>query len=69
MCFCFHQIDIQEFYELVLLDESKDANTKALAVLKIAEKWNESPPLPNTSVSFIIFFFILIKRVLKSTES
>jgi hypothetical protein len=41
--------DIQEFYELVLLDESQDTNTKAMAVLKIADKWSETPPLTNGS--------------------
>jgi hypothetical protein len=38
-----------------LLDESKDANSKALAVLRIADKWLENAPLPNaaSSVSLI----------------
>jgi len=40
-------LDIQEFYEAILLDDSKDANTKALAVLRIAEKWIENAPLPG----------------------
>ncbi len=40
-------LDIQEFYEAILLDDSKDANTKALAVLRIAEKWVENAPLPG----------------------
>jgi len=40
-------LDIQEFYELILMDDSTDVNTKSLAVLKIAEKWSESPPLPT----------------------
>ena len=40
-------IDIQEFYEAILLDDTKDANSKALAVLKIADKWLENAPLPG----------------------
>lgn len=42
-------LDIQEFYEAILLDESKDANSKALAVLRIADKWLEKAPLPNAN--------------------
>lgn len=40
-------LDIQEFYEAILLDDSKDANSKALAVLRIADKWIENAPLPG----------------------
>ena len=42
LIFVLKKKDIQEFYELILLDDSKDVNTKALAVLKIAEKWSEN---------------------------
>lgn len=45
--FCVSKIDIQEFYEAILLDENKDANSKALAVLRIADKWLENSPLPT----------------------
>lgn len=38
-------LDIQEFYEAILLDDTKDANSKALAVLRIADKWLENGPL------------------------
>lgn len=44
-------LDIQEFYEAILLDDSKDANSKALAVLRIADKWLENAPLPNAASS------------------
>jgi hypothetical protein len=44
-------LDIQEFYELILLDDTKDVQTKSLAVLKIAEKWMESPPIVTTATS------------------
>lgn len=40
-------LDIQEFYEAILLDDNTDANAKALAVLRIADKWLENAPLPN----------------------
>ena len=45
-------LDIQEFYEAILLDENKDVNSKALAVLRIADKWLENAPLPAATVSF-----------------
>ena len=38
-------LDIQEFYEAVLLDESKDTNSKALAILRIADRWIENAPI------------------------
>jgi hypothetical protein len=47
MCVYLFTLDIQEFYEVILLDDTKDVNTKALAVLRIAEKWSETPPLPT----------------------
>jgi hypothetical protein len=40
-------LDIQEFYEAILLDENKDNSSKALAVLRIADKWLENAPLPT----------------------
>lgn len=40
-------LDIQEFYEAILLDDTKDANSKALAVLRIADKWLENTPMPG----------------------
>ncbi len=43
-------LDIQGFYEEILLDNNKDANSKALAVLRIAEKWQENNPLPSVQV-------------------
>lgn len=43
-------LDIQEFYEAILLDDNKDANSKALAVLRIADKWLENSPLPIAMV-------------------
>ena len=42
-------LDIQEFYEAILLDNNKDANSKALAVLRIADKWLENAPLPGAT--------------------
>ena len=42
-------LDIQEFYEAILLDDNKDANSKALAVLRIADKWLENAPLPGAT--------------------
>ena len=38
-------LDIQEFYEEILFDESKDVNSKALAVLRIADKWLDNGSL------------------------
>ena len=42
-------LDIQEFYEAILLDEHKDAGSKTLAVLRIADKWLENAPLPASA--------------------
>ena len=53
-------LDIQEFYEAILLDENTDTNAKALAVLRIADKWLENGPLPNgASVGscLVVFFY------------
>jgi disks large protein 1 len=45
-------LDIQEFYEAILLDDNKDSNAKALAVLRIADKWLENAPLPAVFFSY-----------------
>lgn len=42
-------LDIQEFYEAILLDDNKDNSAKALAVLRIADKWLENAPLPTST--------------------
>ncbi len=44
-------LDIQEFYEAILLDDNTDANTKALAVLRIADKWLENGPLTTNAAA------------------
>lgn len=36
-----------------MLDDNKDADSKALAVLRIADKWLENAPLP-TAINVII---------------
>jgi hypothetical protein len=40
-------LDIQEFYEAILLDGNKDPNAKALTILRIADKWLETTKLPD----------------------
>lgn len=41
-------LDIQEFYESTLLDDSKSTQQKTLETLQIASKWEREPPVTNT---------------------
>uniref|UniRef100_T1J4T2 L27 domain-containing protein n=1 Tax=Strigamia maritima TaxID=126957 RepID=T1J4T2_STRMM len=49
-------LDIQEFYEITLLDDSKSIQQKTAETLQIASKWESSPPIaapkpsPNNEV-------------------
>lgn len=54
-------VDIQEFYEITLLDETKSIQQKTAETLQIACKWENSPPLSglnylNNEVSH--FFYL-----------
>nr|KAG5699269.1 hypothetical protein BaRGS_000471 [Batillaria attramentaria] len=40
-------LDIQEFYETTLLDDSKTPQEKTLATLRIANKWEKETPVAN----------------------
>ncbi|XP_064614910.1 disks large homolog 1-like isoform X2 [Liolophura sinensis] len=40
-------LDIQEFYEITLLDDSKTTHQKTLETLQIASKWEHEPPVTN----------------------
>jgi len=40
-------LDIQEFYEVTLLDESKTLQQKTIETLQIASKWERNPPITN----------------------
>lgn len=40
-------LDIQEFYELTLLDDTKTLQQKTLETLQIAQKWENEPPITN----------------------
>ncbi|KAH9383330.1 hypothetical protein HPB48_024545 [Haemaphysalis longicornis] len=40
--------DIQEFYEITLLDDSKSIQQKTAETLQIACKWENSPPITGT---------------------
>ena len=40
-------VDIQEFYEITLLDDSKSTHQKTLETLQIASKWERQPPITN----------------------
>ncbi|XP_063430161.1 disks large 1 tumor suppressor protein-like isoform X5 [Mytilus trossulus] len=40
-------LDIQEFYEYTLLDDSKSIQQKTLETLQIANKWEREPPITN----------------------
>lgn len=48
--FCFFS-DIQEFYELTLLDESKTVQQKTAETLLIASKWEHENSIKLTDVS------------------
>ena len=41
---CFNA-DLQEFYELTLLDENKTTQQKTLETLQIASRWELDPPI------------------------
>lgn len=50
--------DIQEFYELTLLDESKSVQQKTVETIRIADKWEASdgpitPTFASNDVSFL----------------
>lgn len=40
-------LDIQEFYEYTLLDDTKSTQQKTLETLQIANKWEREPPITN----------------------
>ncbi|XP_036367215.1 disks large homolog 1 isoform X2 [Octopus sinensis] len=45
-------LDIQEFYEVTLLDDSKSTQQKTLETLQIASKWEKEPPITNSQPKF-----------------
>lgn len=49
----FYFSDIQEFYELTLLDESKTVQQKTAETLLIASKWEHENSIKMTDVSLI----------------
>ncbi|XP_055938918.1 disks large 1 tumor suppressor protein-like isoform X2 [Argiope bruennichi] len=42
-------LDIQEFYEITLLDDTKSIQQKTAETLQIASKWENSPPLTQNN--------------------
>ena len=42
---CIVFIDIQEFYESILLDDERDRSEKMDATLHLAEEWEKQPML------------------------
>lgn len=52
--------DIQEYYEVTLLDDTKSTQQKTSETLHVAAKWDKQPLLPpqsNNDVSLIYAFF------------
>lgn len=54
--------DIQEFYELTLLDDTKSVQEKTAETIRIANKWETNdgpiaPPYTNNNVSIIFYSF------------
>lgn len=45
---CCINADLQEFYELTLLDENKTTQQKTLETLQIASRWELDPPIVAT---------------------
>ena len=43
-------LDIQEFYEMTLLDETKTQQQKTIETLQIASKWERNPPITNNPI-------------------
>ena len=41
--------DIQEFYEITLLNDQKTSHQKTIETLQIASKWEGSPPITNSA--------------------
>lgn len=60
--------DIQEFYEVTLLDDSKTTQQKTLETLQIASKWEREPPITNSQPKFDVSatVFSLIIMILLS---
>lgn len=53
--FFFVCADIQEFYELTLLDETKTIHQKTVETLQIASKWEQENSLKILDVSACLF--------------
>ena len=45
LCVVCMSADLQEFYELTLLDENKTTQQKTLETLQIASRWELDPPI------------------------
>lgn len=63
--------DIQEFYELTLLDENKSVQEKTAETIRIANKWETSdgpiaPTYTNNDVSITLYNFICQKHLKKT---
>ncbi|XP_060600241.1 disks large homolog 2-like isoform X3 [Ruditapes philippinarum] len=43
-------LDIQEFYECTLLDETKDVSQKTLETLQMVNKWEKEPPIITSTL-------------------
>ncbi len=76
MCFVLslhHSPDIQEFYELTLLDDTKSVQQKTAETLQMASKWevgqqqqNEPLTITTTTRSEVIAFYYLFTLELDS---
>ena len=42
-------VDIQDFYELTLLDDNKSPHDKTVATMKLAEQWTDTPTSNGTA--------------------
>jgi len=62
------KLDIQEFYETILLDDQSDRAAKMKATLHLAEEWERQPMLKQETrvenYAFIFTLIILLYRML-----
>lgn len=59
--------DIQEFYELTLLDESKTMQQKTAETLLIASKWEHENSIKITDVSTLVNYECLFRPFLNES--
>jgi len=52
--------DLQEFYELTLLDDNKTTQQKTLETLQIASRWELDPPIVGSQQQSEVNFWLCL---------